>query len=256
MDRSSRPNVPDERPVELFVNGRPAGLFLCTPSDLSDLAVGSVFSRGMIENVGEIRRIEEPLETGDVPQGAGSGGRNFPAVRLELDHEPPAREFSLESVYGPARREPGQAAPGRQERPAAVGGPIPLGTLRRLASELFARARLHRQTGGVHCAGIARGDVLLLVREDVGRHNAVDKAIGAALRDGIDTSSCILILSGRISAAMLLKALRAEIPLAVTRHIPTGLALALAERRGMTLAGRIESERPIVYSHPERITET
>lgn len=112
-------------------------------------------------------------------------------------------------------------------------------------------------TGGLHAAGIIDLDGRpQVVREDVGRHNAVDKAIGHCLLNGVDSGSSLLCVSGRVAYEIVQKAARAGIPAIVAVGAPSSLAVDVAERVGITVVGFVRDDRMVVYSHAERITET
>jgi FdhD protein len=139
---------------------------------------------------------------------------------------------------------------------------------------MFSRAILYRETGGMHCAALAadltarttgtpaaaegksdlpEGTSYFIVREDVGRHNAVDKVLGRAFMDRVDFSASCILTSGRIAADMILKAAAAKVPVIVSRSIPTTTAFEIAQTAGITLIGRIGSEAPHIYCGPERV---
>jgi len=114
--------------------------------------------------------------------------------------------------------------------------------------ELFAAAVNYRSSRGIHGAALADGDHLLVVAEDVGRHNAVDKVKGEALLKGIPTTDRILLSTGRISSEMLLKAARMEVPLVASRTSPTEMAVSLAEQLGITVVGYVRSDSLSLYT--------
>jgi FdhD protein len=139
---------------------------------------------------------------------------------------------------------------------------------------MFSRADMYRETGGMHCAALAvdlacrpasgpaasvqaedapEGSSYFVVREDVGRHNAVDKVLGRAFMDGVDFSASCILTSGRIAADMILKAVAAKVPVVVSRSIPTTTAFEIAEKANITVVGRIGSDQPIVYCGSVRI---
>ena len=250
------PPLAPESGVELWVNGSLAATLMCTPRDLDDLAWGHLASRGLVAN------------------GPGAARPRIAVCenRSRVDVQAVLREtqdgVSLADVVasgcgsglGTGSQE---AAFGRLLFVKAIqtGFSVGLGELADLLKDMFSRAALHGETGGMHCAALARRvpgapqGWESIIREDVGRHNAVDKAIGRAIAEGWELRACALITSGRIAADMAIKAMNCGVPLLASRSIPTTTAYELAVRGGITLAGRIGSVNPSVYTHPERIRQ-
>lgn len=258
MDRSrakgeslslQRPDFPlaEESPLALVVNQRKLALLMCTPLNLDELALGHLFGRGLIEGPGSLKSLWVCPDRGSV----------------HVETLEPLPETALpDEAFLPSACGSGVAsaellgAPARQ--PLASGWTIGLEELKKQAREMFSRAVLYKATGGIHCAALLQeaeegGAFSLEVREDVGRHNAVDKVIGFGLFAGADFSRSAILTSGRVAADMVLKARAAGIPVLATRSIPTSSAYALALEAGITIVGRIGAERPIVYTRPERI---
>jgi FdhD protein len=130
---------------------------------------------------------------------------------------------------------------------------VTLGKVRELMAEMFSNATMYKNTGGMHCMGIADREKILTQCEDVGRHNAADKAIGKALMLGVDVSNAMLLSTGRISSDLVLKAANVKCPVIVSRSIITSSGLELAEKLGITIIGRAVSNNPIVYLNEQRI---
>ena len=119
---------------------------------------------------------------------------------------------------------------------------------------MAARQRLHQATGAVHAAGWAdRDGVLRTVREDVGRHNALDKLIGALTQEGVQAHDGFIVVTSRASFEMVQKTARAGIALLAAISAPTAMAVRLADAAGVTLAGFVRAGRHVVYSHPQRL---
>ena len=112
---------------------------------------------------------------------------------------------------------------------------------------------LYRSCGGVHASALADTKNLLVVAEDIGRHNTLDKIQGECLLRGLRTRDRLLLSTGRISSEMLLKATKMQAPVIVSRHSPTGSAVSLASDLGIALVGQAHGSRLSVYSHPERL---
>jgi FdhD protein len=153
-----------------------------------------------------------------------------------------------------------------KEADAVSGEPVPewvqeagnfcLEDLNALSKQMFGAAELYRKTGGMHIAALAAkpasAEGYFVAREDVGRHNAVDKVLGRGFLDGVEFRRATLLTSGRIAADMVIKAGVAGIPLIASRSIPTTEAYRLALERHIVLVGRMGSAEPIVYSGGSR----
>lgn len=142
----------------------------------------------------------------------------------------------------------------RRVSPLPEGGEFPVSSIVKLQRRMSEQQNLWRLTGGAHAAALAKSDgEVLVTREDVGRHNALDKVIGFAMLQGIECQDCMALLSGRSSFEMVQKAVRARIPVIVGVSAPTSLSVDLAERLGCTLVGRLRGAKMVVYTHRERI---
>ncbi len=240
-----------ERPVELWANGTRIAVLMCSPGDLPDLALGHLAARGMLP----------------VPEASGPD-RPVVAARCRvcpdrgrIDVESPSLvsttgAMDLGGVIASACGSGAVFSAAFLHRPPVeCSWSVSLARTAELARRMFEAAVMHRDTGGMHCAALARirGDPWFVVREDVGRHNAVDKVIGRALAEGVDPGDCLLLSSGRIAADMALKAIATRIPVLASRSIPTTTARDLARHGGVTLIGRILSPGAWVYTFPERI---
>lgn len=282
--RSASLPLAPESPVTLIVDGRPIAVLMCTPYDLDELAVGHLLSRGIIKERGDLSALSicPDMRSVKIKTATGAG------ASIET-------EGVVYSACGAARVEPRSPLPGSAGTAAALPGDDPaqvasewapgLDEIAEWARAMFAAAELYRKTGGLHVAALAcksqneaagteksiapggqgqpLGDrnrpahlLYFVVREDVGRHNAVDKALGRGLLDRVDFSRSVILTSGRIAADMIQKAARAGVPILVSRSIPTTEAYAIALEVGITLVGRIGSANPIVYTRPDRIVRT
>ncbi len=232
-------DVAVEEPLEIRVDGEPLAITMRTPGHDEELALGFLYGEGLI----------------DGPRAAGlteDFAANTVDVRGPLTREPSQRRFYTSSSCGVCGK-------GALEEVAVHSAPIPPGA--RLPRALLASLpdRLEQpgfeRTGGLHATGLfdQRGH-LLHTREDVGRHNAMDKVIGRALLDGdVPLSNRILCVSGRLSFELVQKAAVAGAPILVGVGAPSSLAIELADERGITLAGFARRERINVYTHPERV---
>jgi FdhD protein len=229
-----------EEPLEIRVDGEPLSVTMRTPGHDEELALGFLYGEGLIEEARPVG-LSEDLAANTIE------------VRGPLLRDPGARRFYTTSSCGVCGK-------GALEEVAAVAGP-PLGPGPRLQRELLAALpdRLvqpgFERTGGLHATGIFDADgELLWSREDVGRHNAMDKAIGRALLDGaLPLSERLLCVSGRLSFELVQKAAVAGAPILVGVGAPSSLAVELAADRGMTLAGFARRGRVNVYTGAERV---
>jgi FdhD protein len=249
-----------ETPVELSANGNRVAVLMCTPDHLEDLAVGHLFTRGMLSDPSRVLTVGACVDL-RVASVVAPGA--IMADRLGLGTVV-ASGCGSGSVISDA------AALGE----IPEGYTVSLARLKAWSKTMFSRAVMYRETGGMHCAALAvdqsgrpasgpaasaqaedapEGSSYFVVREDVGRHNAVDKVLGRAFMDGVDFSAACILTSGRIAADMILKAVAAKVPVVVSRSIPTTTAFEIAEKAGVTVVGRIGSEHPIVYCGSVRI---
>lgn len=239
--------VAEEMPVALRYQGTPYVVMLATPAELEDLAVGFTLSEALVTAPGEIRQVQLHAEAG--------------ALAVDIDIAPPRfaellrrqRNLSARTGCGLCGAETVEGAirkPARIESSLSVPAPALHAALQELAS----RQPLNERTGSVHAAAWAlpeRG--IQLVREDVGRHNALDKLIGALIRARIDIASGYVLITSRASYEMVQKAATVGVPLLAAVSAPTGLAIRLAEASGMTLAGFARPGQHVIYAHPERL---
>jgi FdhD protein len=228
-----------EEPLEIRVDGRPLTVTMRTPGNDEELALGFLYGEGLI----------------DGPRAAGPTS-DFAANTIEVSgpllRDPGERRFYTASSCGVCGK-------GALEQVAVTSAPISGGP--QLARELLAGLpdRLAQpgfeRTGGLHATGLFTADgELMLAREDVGRHNAMDKVVGRALLDGlVPLEDRILCVSGRLSFELAQKAAVAGAPFLVGVSAPSSLAISLAEDRGITLCGFARGRRINVYTHSERV---
>ena len=223
----------EEVPVWLDVNGSRAVTWMCTPDLLEELAVGWLAGEGFIERIEELHL--RPCAT-DLGFWAEIPAERLERVRAEGRRSVLASGCGAVSVY---LAEPDSI------RPVPLRGePPPLETLRALFKELFARGERYRDTGGIHAAALTDGSALLAHAEDIGRHNAVDKVIGAMVLTRRPLAGLGLLVTGRISAELAAKAGRAGLAWIATPSVPSTLAVEIARQTGMVLVGRAVSGKP------------
>ena len=245
-------DVAVEAPLAVRVEGRPVAVIMRSPGRDRELAAGFLLSEGVIRTPADV------FEVAVCPSSAPEGGVVDVMLRNPetVDFERLTRHVLTSSACGLCGRTTMDAA-------LAVHPPLPMPTApvceaatlftlpdrQRRAQEAFAR------TGGQHAAALfSLEGTLIAIEEDVGRHNAVDKLAGSALLAGRwPLGEAILLLSGRASFELIQKALASRIPIVCSVGAPSSLAVALAERSGITLCGFLKAGRANVYTHPERL---
>jgi FdhD protein len=254
--RSERPDtVAAEEPLEIRVVGpreetTQVAVTMRTPGGDFELAVGFLFTEGLIAS-GDVRRV---AYCDNLP---GEDQRyNVVSVTLEqpFDAERLRRNFFATSSCGVC----GKAALDDIEvrcAPVAPGPEVPTSFLLELPGKLRSAQKVFDRTGGLHAAGLFGADgELISVREDVGRHNAVDKVIGEMLLAGrVPLADTVMQVSGRLSFEIVQKAAVAGIPIVSAVSAPSSLAVEAGNRFGMTLVGFVRDDRLNVYTHPERV---
>lgn len=254
-----------EEPLEIRLTYGPLGvrqeiplsLTLRTPGDDCDLAAGFLLTEGILRSREDIHRLY-----GCGPIQEPGGYQNI--VRAELTPETPfrperfQRHFYTTSSCGVCGKTSLDALEAGLESRAALSDRlrIPATLLFTLPDRLRERQAVFGRTGGLHAAALFTADGSpVILREDVGRHNALDKLIGNRLMSRqLPLSEHILLLSGRASFELLQKAFVAGTPLVCAVGAPSSLAVELADRFGITLVGWLRGERMNIYTHPERIT--
>lgn len=246
-----------EEPLEIRVEGRPVAVTMRTPGHDEELAAGFLLTEGVVAHRRDITAVTRAA----AKQGGGDEP-NIVDVKLArpdaVDFARLTRHVFTASSCGLCGKATIAAV---QAKHAAIGpdeGPrVSAAVLAKLPAVLVAAQETFRRTGGLHAAALfsARGQ-LLISREDVGRHNAVDKALGHALLSGrIDPAQAVLLVSGRVAFEIVQKALAARIACIAAISAPTSLAVDFARSSGQTLVGFLRDGRMNVYAGADRIEE-
>lgn len=243
----SRDVIANETAVALVYNGTPHVVMMATPEDIEDFVLGFSLSEGLIGKPEEflgvrVRRLRDGIE-----------------ADIEIASER-FREFDRKQRNLTGRI--GCGLCGAQTLAQAIRRPRPVGrtlrirpeSLQRSMAGLGARQPLHAATGSVHAAAWmdSKGEISL-VREDVGRHNALDKLIGALIAGGVDLSTGAALITSRASYEMIQKAATMGIQVVCAISAPTSLAIRMAEETGVTLVAFARGTRHTVYTHRDRI---
>jgi FdhD protein len=230
-----------ETPVSLTVNGQAWLTFMCTPVDLEALAVGFLYNEGLIEKREEVADVRlcasgdnvdvwltHPLEKPTEWRRTTGCTGGITSVGDEKSTQLPPNDhhfYSAIEVYA-------------------------------LLRQLIDAQELYRLSGGVHTSILSDGKCCLVSAEDIGRHNTLDKIAGYCFLHELRSEQRVLLTTGRISSEMLQKAARLEATLLISRTSPSALSIRLASNAGITLIGYARPNRFIVYTHPERITNS
>jgi FdhD protein len=229
--------VVEEWPVWLEVNGEPAVTWMCTPDQLEELAVGWLHGEGYIASLDDLVQLRPCAP--DLGFWADVKPDRVAQVKGEN------RKRVLASGCGAVATM--LADPNAMARVPARGEPPAPETLRMLFKQLFATGVRYNETGGIHAAALTDSTALLFHAEDIGRHNAVDKVIGAAVLGRTSIVGRGLLVTGRISAELAFKAARAGLAWVATPSGPSTLAVTIAQRSGMVLVGRAVSGTPHLH---------
>lgn len=229
----------EEAPVWLELNGTPAVTWMCSPDRLDDLVVGWLFGEGFIDSMHDITRMRPcTRELGFWVDIAPE--------RVEAVNASPRRRI-LASGCGSVTAFLGSLADVPRRPADETLSHLDVPALRPLFKQLFARGELYKDTGGVHAAALTDGTTLLHHAEDIGRHNAVDKVLGAALHEGRSPRGLLLLVTGRISGELAYKAARAGIAAVATPSVPSTIALEIGRAAGMLIVGRAVSGAPQMH---------
>lgn len=244
-----------EEPMEIRVHGpgqepRPLAVTMRTPGNDFELAVGFCITEGILDGADDLDTVAYCL--------AGEGEQEFNVVTVTLRRpvvlDGPERRFVANASCGLC----GKTTLDEVEQhcaPVADGPVVARSVVASLPDRLLAAQIVFEATGGLHASGLfTPGGELTSLREDVGRHNALDKLIGhAALERRLPLSEEVLMVSGRVSFEIVQKAAIAGIPIVCAVSAPSSLAVDAANRFGQTLLGFVRDERANVYTHPERV---
>lgn len=240
--------LPEEVPVAVSFNGTTLAVMMATPADIADFAHGFALTEGVIAGLEEV----ESFEVVDHPKGLEARfwiseprAQALAARRRHMAGPVGCGLCGIDSLEEAVRTLPHVGTPETTLSQAEIAA---------ATEALRGHQPLHDQTRAVHAAGfLLPGEGLVLAREDVGRHNALDKLIGALALAGRDASGGAIVITSRVSVEMVQKAVMARCPVLVAASAPTVLALRLAEESGVTLAAFARAGAFDLYSHPDRI---
>ncbi|PVA11388.1 formate dehydrogenase accessory sulfurtransferase FdhD [Pelagivirga sediminicola] len=240
--------LPEEVPVAIVCNGTSQAVMMASPGDIADFAHGFALSEGFITSLDQIEAFEV------AEHDSGIEARFW--LRQGRAEALAARRRFMAGPVGCGLCGIDSLAEAMRPLPQVRAGlGLSRAELIRATEDLRAHQPLHDQTHATHAAGfLVPGQGITHVREDVGRHNALDKLIGALARQGVDAAGGAIVMTSRLSVELVQKCAIAGVPVLIAVSAPTAHALRLAEGAGITLAAFVRGARAQVYSHPIRIT--
>jgi FdhD protein len=251
--------VVTEEPLQLMLDGKPLSVVMRTPGHDIELCMGLMFSEGIVRTLDEVRLIRISAEAGEKEAGLRVDADLVESNQVDVHlagapRRKPERSMLSSSACGVCgtvliedlRRDLATLPDGPEVDPSLLPG---------LVDRLREGQGVFERTGGLHAAGLFDSEGRpLYVREDIGRHNAVDKVVGRALLDGaLPATMSILVASGRAGYEIVQKSISAGIPMLAAVGAPSSLAVALAKEFNQTLVGFLRGDRFNVYSRPERL---
>ncbi|HEX6305638.1 MAG TPA: formate dehydrogenase accessory sulfurtransferase FdhD [Anaerolineales bacterium] len=231
--------VIDEGFLTIYVNGQELATLMCTPRDPLQLALGFLANEDFISSYDQVE-IAHVCDAGD-------------CADIWLSHsilDQPRRKIITSGCSG------GQTFSdlAAHLEPVTSNLSVTPEQLSLLMTQLQSQDSLYARARGVHTSGLSDGERLVIIAEDVGRHNTLDRLRGECLQRGIDPAGMILLSTGRISSEMINKAAKMGCPLVASRTSPTSMSVGLAREWNITLCGYVRRTRMNVYAHPERLT--
>lgn len=240
--------VAEEVPIALTFHGVPHVVMLATPANLEDLAVGFTLSEMIVDSPSEIQSVEAATrDDGALEVRIGIGAAKFSELLRRQ------RNLTGRTGCGLCGAQTVEDAI-RQPAPVSDGVSVDVKSLHAALMDLRHRQEINLRTGSVHAAAwVSPESGIQIVREDVGRHNALDKVIGAVVRAGGDFRSGYFMVTSRASYEMVQKAVTVGGTLLAAVSAPTAFAVRLAEASGLTLIGFAREHQHVVYAHPSRL---
>lgn len=236
--------VPRETAVTLYLNDEELATLLATPQKLKELAVGFLYSEGILKELSALKNVLVEEKNGMVwveTEKKTYLGKLLHKRFLTSGCGKGTSFLNVADLKGIERLDSDIT--------------ISAGRITSLMKAMFEQAELYKKAGGIHSSALSDGQKIIAMSEDIGRHNTLDKILGECFLASIKTEDKILLTTGRISSEMLLKATKTGIPIIVSRSAPTNLAVEAAERLGVTLIGYARASSARVYSNEWRVVQ-
>ncbi|TVR68410.1 MAG: formate dehydrogenase accessory sulfurtransferase FdhD [Spirochaetaceae bacterium] len=234
--------VVPEYALHLTVNGEELATLMCFPEALRELITGFLIAEGLVRDLTMIRSIRIDEERGEA------------SVTLSGEAELPLRLYGNRTIQAGCGSPPlfPRTLESIRARVLPEGPPVAVSVIMDSMRAFQGQSGLYGRTGGVHSAAMVHRGKIVIFRDDVGRHNAVDKVAGEAAMKGVPRDECVLLSSGRISSDLVTKAAVHGIPVVASRSAPTGRAVEIARMLKLGLAGFVRGKRMNIYAGAER----
>ena len=251
--RRVQDSVAGEEPLEIRIGDAPLAVTMRTPGHDLELAAGFLFTEGLIQSREQLTSLKA------ITDGSRASRGNVVVAQLAndvtLDSEQTRRNFFANSSCGVCGKASIDSVRSRLLRPPNAAFRVTAETLCQMPEKLGSSQDIFGRTGGLHAAGLfTQTGELIVSREDIGRHNAVDKVVGWALQENrLPLSDVVLLVSGRCGFEIAQKAIVAGVPVVGSVSAPSSLAAQLARELNLTLVGFLRGRRFVIYSGEERL---
>jgi len=251
--RQTQDSIAGEEPLEIRIGDMPLAVTMRTPGHDAELAAGFLLTESLIRNRGEIASIKSVEDARDASRGNIVSVTLAPGVSVDLERS--RRNFYATSSCGVCGKASIESVRSRLLQPPNSAFRISADRLCQLPDILGGEQEIFTRTGGLHAAALFDAESrLAVVREDIGRHNAVDKVVGWALKeDRLPLEEFVLLVSGRCGFEIAQKAVVAGVPVVASVSAPSTLAVQLARELNLTLVGFLRGRRFVIYSAPDRV---
>jgi len=248
-ERKTRMDIAVEESVRrIYLDKERLATLLASPSDPEYLAVGFLYSEGLIHTREDLADLVFQRDTGAVCVRGRDARRHIPVNGT--------REQVIPSGCGALADVPGGLSGLKNSERIDSHLTLSPKAILELMRKFQRRSRIYRSTGGTHSAALCSKESILVFSEDIGRHNALDKVIGQCVMESISMRDHIILTSGRISTEIVAKIARAQVPVVVSRSAPTMMAVKLAASLKITVVGFVRGRRMNIYTHEERIVSS
>lgn len=234
-----------EYPLTIFLNEKKLATLLCSPDNLKALTVGFLRTEGLINNSDDILSFNLNEEKGIAvveTKNRDAARQSFFSKKIDLES---IKDQSIDGILN--------FLDSLNCKPVESNAEISTDKIFEFMRTNLDYSDVFKNTGGVHCVALCDSSEILVIYEDVARHNALDKVIGESLMKGIFLKDKAVILSGRVSLEMILKAAKLQIPILISKSAPTSLSVALAKRLNITLVGFVRGNKMNIYANGCRV---